>query len=318
MGGIDFTHFKYDHVAQGKRQAGSTFKPFVYLAAIDAGYTPCDKKLNQPIVFENTDGNGTRWSPKNANGKYGGMMTLRQGLARSTNLITARLMHDLGPSVVVDYARRLGIRSPLEAVPALCLGVADVSVLEMTGAYSAIANKGQWVQPHYITRVEDKNGEILAEFPVASRQVISPRKAYMMVELLKGVVDEPAGTASRLRHDYKFRVEIGAKTGTTQNHSDGWFMGMTQNLVSGVWVGCADRRMRFNNIKLGQGANMALPIWARYMDKLYDDASIGLPQERFTRPGGYGFDMVCDEPADSTMGGMPVFRMKKGDDLDGF
>ncbi len=295
VGGLDFRFFKYDHVQQGKRQAGSIFKPFVYAKAIEAGYSPCDRMLNQPVTFDNVDGDGTKWQPKNSDGKFGGMMTLRQGLAKSVNLITANLMMEIGPEPVVTLARNMGIRSPLDAVPSICLGTSDVNVLELTGAYTTFANQGVWVEPHYITRIEDKNGEVLAEFPVDSRRALNPSDAYKMVELLKGVVDEPGGTAGRLRYQYKMRNEIAAKTGTTQNHSDGWFMGVTPNLVTGVWVGAADRRVRFNNIKLGQGANMALPIWAFYMKSLYDDSTIGLPQEHFKRPAGFYGGIVCED-----------------------
>jgi penicillin-binding protein 1A len=295
VGGLDFRFFKYDHVQQGKRQAGSIFKPFVYAKAIEAGYSPCDRMLNQPVTFENVDNNGTKWQPKNSDGKFGGMMTLRQGLAKSVNLITANLIKEIGPAPVVTLARNMGIRSQLEAVPSICLGVSDVNVLELTGAYTTFANQGIWVEPHYITRIEDKNGEVLAEFPVESKRALNPSDAYKMVELLKGVVDEAGGTASRLRYRYKFRNEIAAKTGTTQNHSDGWFMGVTPNLVTGVWVGAADRRVRFNNIKLGQGANMSLPIWAHYMQALYDDTDIGLTQEHFKRPRGFYGSIVCED-----------------------
>ncbi|MFK7921952.1 MAG: penicillin-binding protein 1A [Bacteroidia bacterium] len=299
VGGLDFRFFKYDHVQQGKRQAGSIFKPFVYAVAVRDGYSPCDKLLNQPVTFENVDNNGTTWKPKNSDGKFGGMMTLRQGLAKSVNLITARLMKNIGPYPVVDLAKRMGIKSPLEAVPSICLGTSDVNVLELTGAYTTFANQGIWNEPHYITRIEDRNGEILAEFPVETKRIFNDKDAYKMVELLKGVVDEPGGTASRLRHQYKFRNEIAAKTGTTQNHSDGWFMGVTPNLVTGVWVGAADRRVRFNSIKLGQGANMALPIWAYYMQELYDDEAIGLPQDRFKR--SYYGGIVCDDPVNARL-----------------
>ncbi|MEM9261458.1 MAG: penicillin-binding transpeptidase domain-containing protein, partial [Bacteroidota bacterium] len=319
VGGLDFRFFKYDHVQQGKRQAGSIFKPFVYAKAIEAGYSPCDYLLNQPVTFDDVDGEGTKWQPKNADGKIGGMMTLRQGLARSVNLITANLMREIGPVPVVTLAKNMGIRSPLEAVYSICLGTSDVNVLELTGAYTTFANQGVWVEPNYITRIEDKNGEILAEFPVDSRSALNPSDTYKVLELLKGVVDEPGGTASRLRYTYKFRNEIAAKTGTTQNHSDGWFMGVTPNLVTGVWVGAADRRVRFSDIKYGQGANMALPIWALYMQSLYDDPEIGLPTDNFKRPRGVYGSIVCEDPADLRVK-LPGENGGTGDDedLDGF
>ncbi|MEL7534990.1 MAG: transglycosylase domain-containing protein [Bacteroidota bacterium] len=202
VGGLDFRFFKYDHVQQGKRQAGSIFKPFVYAVAVRDGYSPCDRLLNQPVTFENVDNNGTTWKPKNSDGKFGGMMTLRQGLAKSVNLITARLMKNIGPYPVVELAKNMGIKSHLEAVHSICLGTSDVNVLELTGAYTTFANQGVWHEPHFITRIEDRNGEILAEFPVETKRIFNNKDAYKMVELLKGVVDEPGGTASRLRNLY--------------------------------------------------------------------------------------------------------------------
>ncbi len=323
VGGINFEHFKYDHVDQGKRQVGSTFKPFVYAAAIDrGGRTPCDQELNQPIVFENVDGEGTRWSPKNADGQIGGYMTLRKGLATSTNLITARLMASMSPQVVARYARDMGIKTPLDEVPSLCLGTTDLKVLELTGAYCTFANQGTHIEPIFVTRIEDKHGNVLWEHPREVKQVLSAGKAYMMVELLRGVVDEPGGTAGRLRYRFKFRNEMGGKTGTTQNHSDGWFIGMTPHLVSGVWVGCADRRVRFRSLEYGQGASMALPIWALFMKKIYEDESIGLPENAtFERPKGHQLAPPCVSigshmrfgNSDSLGAGFP-----STDDLDGW
>ena len=322
VGGIDFKYFKYDHVAKGKRQVGSTFKPFVYAAAMANGRRPCEKELNQPITFENIDGNGARWTPKNADGSYGGMVTLQQGLAQSINLITARLIKQLTPRTVAEYAYKMGIKTHLEEVYSLCLGTTDLNVLELTGAYGTIANQGKWVDPNFITRIEDRNGKVLEEFPPKSHQALSEKDAYLMVELLKGVVD--GGTGGRLRFRYNFKNEIGAKTGTTQNHSDGWFMGITPNLVSGVWVGCADRRVRFRTIEYGQGASMALPIWAIYMKKVYEDPRLKeeIPIETFHRPPGIELDLDC---RDRNSYGDPILRTLPGlkspsssDDLDNF
>lgn len=295
VGGVDFSYFKYDHVSLGKRQVGSTFKPFVYATAMQNGHRPCDQMLNQPVTFENVDGDGTDWTPSNADGEFGGYMTLRRALATSTNLITARLMDEVRPANVVRVARECGISSKLEAVPSLCLGTADLSVLELTGAYGTFANQGLHLRPVFVTRIEDQKGNVLETFMPHSNKAFDDKVAYLMVELLKGVVDEPGGTASRLRYRYNFRNEIGAKTGTTQNHADGWFVGMTPNLVSGVWVGCADRRMRFYSMRLGQGASMALPIWAIYMKKLYADEKLNLEPGRFMRPKGYDVNLDCDD-----------------------
>ena len=295
VGGIDFKHFKYDHVGYGKRQVGSTFKPFVYAAAIDNGRTPCDQEINQPVFFEvpsqENIGEMEAWIPKNSQNNVGGMMTLRRALATSQNLITARLMKQLGPKVVANYAYKLGIESKLEEVPSLCLGTTDLNVLELTGAYSSFVNKGQWIEPNFITRIEDRNGNVLDQFPPKTRQALSPDKAYMMIEMLKATVDQAGGSASRLRFKYNLRAEMGGKTGTTQEHSDGWFVGVTPTLVTGVWVGCSDRRMRFQTMDLGQGANTALPIYALYMKDAYDDEQLGLPQDPFVKPSSYNPNM---------------------------
>ena len=300
IGGIDYRFFKYDHVNKGKRQVGSTFKPFVYAAAIDNGKSPCDKILNQPVVFKNPG--GKPWSPKNSDGSYGGLMTLRHGLATSTNLITAQLMNKVvNPSVVASYAYKLGIKSKLDEVPALCLGTTDLSVLELTNSYGTFANQGTWIEPVVITRIEDRHGNVLEEFIPETHVALSEEKAYLMVDLLKGVVDQPGGTGQRLRWKYGFTNEIGGKTGTTQNHSDGWFVGIRPNLATGVWVGCSDRRMRFRSIRYGQGANMALPIWALYMKRIAEDPEIGIPADDvFEKPAGIDHLLRCEPSADET------------------
>ncbi len=289
VGGIDYKYFKYDHVKQGKRQVGSTFKPFVYGTAVEAGFTPCDDMLNQPVTFDLPSGG--RWTPKNATGSIGGIMTLKRGLANSVNLITARLMKEVGPAAVADFAYRLGIESKLDEVPSLCLGTTDLSVFELVRAYATIASMGVRHEPIFITHIEDKNGKRLATFVPQQTEVMKDRDAFLMVELLKGVVD--AGTAQRLRYRYKFRNEIGGKTGTTQNQSDGWFMGITPNLVTGVWVGHSDRRVHFRSIRYGQGANMSLPIWAEYYKELHENPLIGLPQPSFQRPQGVNVNTSC-------------------------
>jgi len=292
VGGLDHNFFQYDHVKQGKRQVGSTFKPFVYTAAFDNNFSPCEELLNQPVYFYREDGS-LLWAPKNADGKFGGKLTLRRALATSVNLITAQIIKQIGPEVVVEYAKRMGIETPLEAVYSLCLGTTDLSVMELTGAYATIANKGRWNEPLYLTRIEDKHGKIIEEFKGVSREAISENTAYLMVDMLKGGVNEPGGTAGRLRFKYNIPYDIGGKTGTTQNHSDGWFMGITPKLVSGAWVGCADRSVHFRSITYGQGASMALPIWALYMKKVYADESINLPKEPFERPKSFNMELDC-------------------------
>jgi penicillin-binding protein 1A len=314
LGGINFKYFKYDHVATGKRQVGSTFKPFVYAAAIERGWKPCDQILNQPVFFDNPTG-GPMWSPKNADGKIGGKMTLQQGLATSTNMITAYLMKKVGPNTVARAAHTMGIQSPLDPVPSLCLGTTDLSVLELTGAYGTFANGGIWNEPIFVTRIEDKSGNVIAEFFPETRKALRQDVAYTMMNLLQGVVDQPGGTAGRLRYRFGIRQPVGAKTGTTQNHSDGWFVGVTPNLMAGVWVGCSDRRMRFRTIEYGQGAALALPIWAYFMKAVYSDKEIGLPQEGFKRPSGYQ-DPTCGSTAEGETGSDQV--PLNSDDLDGF
>lgn len=292
VGGIDHKNFKYDHVYTGKRQVGSTFKPFVYCAAFDNGWSPCDQMLNQPIIFKNNLGEEI-WAPKNADGKVGGFMTLRQGLATSTNLITARVMAKIKPELVCQWAYRLGIQSKLDCVPSLALGTTDLSVQELVGAYCSFVNKGVWNEPIFVTRIEDRNGNILEEFNPKSRQAIEENTAYMMLDMLQGVVNEAGGTAGRLRFMYKIKHPIGGKTGTTQKQSDGWFVGVTPFLVSGAWVGCSDRSMRFRTLESGQGAAMALPIWGIYMNKIYNDPELNFPTTGFVKPRGFKIELDC-------------------------
>lgn len=294
VGGINHKYFKYDHVKKGKRQVGSTFKPFVYASAFDNGLTPCDLELNQPVFFYNEKGTMI-WSPKNSDGKIGGYMTLRRGLATSTNMITARVMKRIGPQLVCEWARKMGIQTELECVPSLALGTTDLSVHELTGAYCTFANRGVWNKPMAVSRIEDQNGNVLAEFNTISQEAIREDIAYMMVDMLKGVVNEPGGTGGRLRSRYKLTNEIGGKTGTTQNHSDGWFMGVTPYLVGGTWVGCSDRTMRFRSLRYGQGASLALPVFGLFMQKVYADSTIGMPKDRFPKPKGFDIQLDCEQ-----------------------
>ncbi|MFM2375305.1 MAG: hypothetical protein RLZZ165_402 [Bacteroidota bacterium] len=294
VGGINHRFFKYDHVYTGKRQVGSTFKPFVYCAAFDNGSTPCEVELNQPVFFYNDVGKMI-WAPKNADGKIGGFMTLRRGLATSTNLITARVMKRIGPNVVCEWARKIGLKSPLDCVPSIALGTTDLSVYEITGAYGTFANKGVHNEPMFVTRIEDRNGNLLAEFTPQQREAISENTAFMMIDMLKGVVNEPGGTGGRLRSRYHLNMEMGGKTGTTQKQSDGWFMGVTPHLVCGTWVGCGDRRMRFQSLQYGQGASLALPVFGLFMQKVYADSTIGLPKDRFPTPPNFDIELDCSK-----------------------
>jgi penicillin-binding protein 1A len=294
VGGINHKYFKYDHVRQGKRQPGSTFKPFVYGAAIEYGYPPCYKLVDASPTFQ-VPGDPPTWSPPNSDGTYGTgeEMTIRQGMARSINTVTAQLMQQIGPENVVEYAHRVGIESPLDPVPALCLGVSDVSVFELVGAYSTFANNGLYTEPYYITRIEDKNGNVLENFVPKTRQAISPQNAYKMLYMLRGGVEERGGTSQGLSYELKIENEIGGKTGTTNNASDGWYVGVTRDLVTGVWVGGDERSIHFRNWGLGQGARTARPIWDIYMRKIYADDSLSYEKAAFRRPAE-GIDVELD------------------------
>ncbi|MFI5219869.1 MAG: penicillin-binding protein 1A [Bacteroidia bacterium] len=282
VGGNNYRYFQYDHVKEGKRQVGSTFKPFIYTLAVQEGYSPCYKIPNIPVTIITETGEA--WTPKNSDDKYGGMLSLKYALAESVNCISAYLMKQFGPQAVVDMAHKMGISSHLDVVPSICLGTADLSVYEMVGAYGTFANKGVWTEPIYITRIEDKNGIVLQEFIPKKVEVLNEETAYVMLNLMQGVVQ--TGTGIRLRYKYNIANPVAGKTGTTQNQSDGWFMGITPDLVSGCWVGCEDRSVHFRTVYLGQGANMALPIWALYMKKIYADKTITISKGDFERPPG--------------------------------
>lgn len=291
VGGPNYEYFKYDQVKTGKRQVGSTFKPLVYTVAMDNGWSPCFEAPNLPIVFEDFD----NWSPKNSDGKEGGMMTLRMGLANSVNLITAYMMKQVGPQAVVNVAKKMGITSDIPAYPSICLGTPDVSLYEMVGAYSTYANKGVWTEPIYITRIEDKNGNVLFEKVPRKVDALSEQTAYLMIYMMKGVIDK--GTGLRLRGPrYRFTNPIAGKTGTTQENSDGWFIGITPDLVSGTWTGAEDRMVHFRSTNLGEGANTALPIWALYMKKVYADPRLKISMGDFEAPpGGLSVVVDCDQ-----------------------
>jgi penicillin-binding protein 1A len=284
VGGINHKHFKYDHVKVSKRQVGSTFKPFVYALAIENGYSPCHQVPNvKTCILTET---GEMWCPENSGGpgdKYDGkMVTLKKALANSINYITAWVMKRFGPEAVVQLVKRLGVTSDIPAVPSICLGTADISVFEMVGANATFANKGTYIQPTFVTRIEDKNGKVLEEFIPYSDEVFSEEKAYAMIQLMRGVVD--GGSGSRIRYRYKIMNEVAGKTGTTQKNADGWFIGMTPELAAGVWVGGEDRSIHFNSMEEGQGATMALPIWAKFFNKVYADNHLKVSRGEFPRP----------------------------------
>lgn len=312
VGGIDYKHYKYDMVKKGRRQIGSTFKPFVYATAIDQMHmSPCDTLPNTIYTIPaGRYGLQQPWTPKNAGGGYGGMVTLKYALANSINTITARLIDRVGPEPVIDLVKKMGVNTDhMPAVPSIALGTPDVSVYEMVGAYSTFANEGVYVEPILIQRIEDKNGTVLYQNVPKTKDVISNETAYVTVSLMEGVTQ--SGSGSRLRgtgregsaiyknavtgYPYNFTNPIAGKTGTTQNNSDGWFMGMVPNLVTGVWVGGDDRATHFSSTGYGQGATMALPIWGMYMKSCYADKDLDVSTGSFKRPPNLSIETDCSK-----------------------
>ncbi|APG60851.1 penicillin-binding protein 1A [Christiangramia salexigens] len=311
VGGTNFKHFKYDHVKQGKRQVGSTFKPFVYATAIDQlKFSPCDTLPKSKFTIEaGKHGNQNDWSPKNAgDSDYDGMISLKNALAQSVNTVTARLIDKTGPQPVINLVKKLGIDTDnIPAVPAIALGVADMSLFEMVSAYSTFANKGVYIEPIVVNRIEDKNGTVLYQNTPRTKDVLSDEAAYVTVNLLEGVTQ--SGSGVRLRgtwakgrldyeravtgYPYDFKNPIAGKTGTTQNQSDGWFIGMVPDLATGVWVGAEDRSVHFPSITYGQGATMALPIWGMYMKDVYADKELEVSKEPFEKPENLSIEVNC-------------------------
>lgn len=294
VGGIDHKFFKFDHVKQGKRQPGSTFKPFVYAAAIENGYSPCYSVIDQPVEVY-IPGQPT-WSPSNADGKFSyEKMTIRRAMAKSVNSITAYMMKKLSPKIVLETARRLGVTSDLQEVPSLALGVNDVSVFEMVGAFGTFVNKGEHTTPYYIDRIEDKNGNVIQQFTPRKRPAMSEEHAYLMTYMLRGGFEEEDGTSQGVPRTLRDGNELGGKTGTTQNASDGWYMGISKDLVSGAWVGGDDRAIHFRSWTAGQGGRTARPIWVKYMTKVYADQSLGYTKGPFPRPDRpLSIEINCD------------------------
>ena len=313
VGGINYRHFQYDHVMLSKRQIGSTFKPFLYATAIDQlKLSPCDMLPDlihcvEPYKY----GNPEPWCPTNSSDKYGGMRTLSNALANSKNTISAQLIDKVGPKPVADLARNLGVSSNIPNVPAIALGTPDLSVYEMVGAYGAFANKGIYVEPVMVTKIEDKNGTIIYQSKPNTKDVISEESSYVTLKLLEGVTK--FGSGARLRHNiaegernyvynnvvtgypYEFENDIAGKTGTTQNQSDGWFIGMVPNLVTGVWVGGEDRSIHFKEIAYGQGATMSLPIWGLFMNKCYADEELNISKDPFPEPEVLNIELDCSK-----------------------
>ena len=291
VGGPNFTNFQYDMVTSGRRQVGSTIKPYLFTLAMDEGMWPCDSTVNDSITL--IDGNGVAWTPRDDHhANQGEMVTLNWGLEKSSNWITAYLMSLFTPEQLVRMMRSFGIEGPLEPVVSLCLGPCEVSVQEMVDAYTTFPNKGIRVAPMYVTHIEDNNGNVLATFAPKTHEIINETTSYKMIYMLRNVMDH--GTGVRARFRYGLKAPMGGKTGTSQNHSDGWFVGFTPSLVSGVWVGGEDRSIHFDNMSAGQGANMALPIWAIYMQKVYADEELGYSvEEQFDVPEWFDAEAGC-------------------------
>ena len=309
VGGIDYKYFQYDHVGQGARQVGSTFKPFVYATAIEKlGMSPCDSIIDSPFTIPVGKHHVTEaWTPKNSDNKYRGMVTLKKALANSINTVSAKLMDRVGPEAVVELTKKLGVKSDIPIQPSIALGAVDITVEDMVAAYSTFANQGVYIKPEFIIRIEDKNGVVLYEPKMDSHDVLNKDIAYAVIKLLEGVTEEGSGVRLRTQgggngdnvwtgYPYGFTNPIAGKTGTTQNQSDGWFIGMVPNLVTGVWVGCEDRSARFKGITYGQGATAALPIWGYMMKKCYEDKDLLISKDPFERPDNLSIKVDCWTP----------------------
>ncbi|MBA7566449.1 Penicillin-binding protein 1A [subsurface metagenome] len=291
VGGPDFRYFKFDAVKTQKRQVGSTIKPFLYTLAMQDGYSPCYKVPNVPQIFKDND---STWTPASSGRKefWGKMVTLKWGLANSENYVSAWLMKQFNPQSVIEVMQKMGISSRIDPVNSVFLGTSDITLYELVGSYATFDNKGVYTEPIFVTRIEDKDGNVLSKFIPRIEEAISEENAYLMLNLLEGVVKE--GTAGRLRWKYELMNQIGGKTGTTQNHSDGWFVGITPNLVTGIWTGWEDRSIHFDNIGLGSGANMALPVFGLFMKKIYEDEIFGIMEaDEFEHPLQFNIELDC-------------------------
>ena len=306
VGGINYKYFQYDHVGQGARQVGSTFKPILYATAIEQlNMSPCDSILDGPFMIRKGKHNVTAdWEPRNSDNRYRGMVTLKQGLANSINTVSAKLIDRTGPEPVVELAHKLGIKSEIPIQPSIALGAVDATVEDMVAAYSTFANQGVYVKPQFLSRIENKSGEVIYEPIPESHDVLNKDIAFAVIKLMEGVTE--IGSGARLRtqgggngdnrwtgYPYMFKNPIAGKTGTTQNQSDGWFMGMVPNLVTGVWVGCEDRSARFKSLTYGQGATAALPVWAYFMKLCYADPGLQVSKSEFERPAGLNIKVDC-------------------------
>ncbi len=298
VGGPNYKYFMYDMVKDGKRQVGSTVKPFLYTLAMQNGYTPCTKVPYVSQQFQMPD--GTIWEPKDSGSKderEGQLVTLKWGLANSKNKISAWVMKQFNPQAVVEVMKRLGVFSPIDPVPSMFLGTSDITLYEMVGAFNTYANLGVFTKPYFVTRIEDSHGNVIATFQPERHEAIDEQTAYLMLNLMQAVINEGTGIRLRYRDNYgKFTMPIAGKTGTTQNHSDGWFIGVTPKLSAGVWTGADLRSVHFRTLTSGQGANMALPIWGYFMKKVLADKSLGITEDmEFKKPASFNIDLDCDD-----------------------
>ena len=309
VGGINYKYFQYDHVGQGARQVGSTFKPFVYATAIEQlGMSPCDSIIDSPFMIHKGRHHVTAdWEPKNSDRQYRGMVNLKRALALSINTVSAKLIDKTGPEAVVALTKKLGVNSDIPNQPSIALGAVEITVQDMVAAYSTFANQGVYMKPQFISRIEDKNGVVLYEPTPDSRDVLNKDIAYAVIKLLEGVTESGSGVRLRTQgggsgdnrwtgYPYMFTNPIAGKTGTSQNQSDGWFIGMVPNLVTGVWVGCEDRSARFKSITYGQGATAALPVWGYFMKKCYEDKDLQVSKDPFERPDNLSIKVDCWTP----------------------
>jgi penicillin-binding protein 1A len=304
VGGLNYKYFQYDHVTQGKRQVGSTIKPFLYTLAMQEGDKPCDLVPNVPVTFIDQD---STWTPRNS-GNFdmeGKLVTLKWGLAHSVNYISAALVKKYNPQAVIEIIKKMGVTSKIDAVPSVIYGTSDISLYEMVGAFNTFANKGLYVQPVFVSHIEDKNGNLLSTFHPQQVEAISEKTAYLMVQLLRGVVDH--GTGLRLRWFFNFTGQMGGKTGTTQNQSDGWYIGITPKLTAGVWVGGEDRSIHFDNLGQGSGGYMALPVYGYFFQKVYADSALNVRQDDvFTAPPDFSINLNCPDFEGDTSYDHPV------------
>lgn len=306
VGGINYKYFQYDHVGQGARQVGSTFKPFVYATAIEElNMSPCDSILDGPFMIHKGRHHVTEdWEPRNSDYRYRGMVTLKQALAASINTVSAKLIDRTSPEAVVELTKKLGVKTEIPVQPSIALGAVDITVEDMVAAYSTFANQGVYVKPQFLSRIENKSGEVIYEPIPESHDVLNKDIAFAVIKLLQGVTESGSGVRLRTQgggsgdnrwtgYPYMFKNPIAGKTGTTQNQSDGWFMGMVPNLVTGVWVGCEDRSARFKSLTYGQGATAALPVWGYFMKKCYADKDLQVSKAEFERPANLSIKVDC-------------------------